>query len=990
MPRGGERGRERPESVPVIMTRRRLHPKELILMIGRSLLAVIAGLTLVSSGGRGEPDAVDILPDAAPPGEDGANLDWAVDTARGPWCTTPREIPRLTRWPLTVEGWFRPRGGGGPAVLLEVGDAEGGRSWTRLALDAQGNLRDRASGGATVTARLGVWTHYALALRAGESILTTWDAERGERQFAMTVLPAAGLASEPVQVCIGGRASGEERLDGHADEIRIWSADLGAAEVRHWRHRRLTEAHPRRAALLGYWPFRTGRGSSEPDLAAVGPVQAGTPAWMALPRLDYGPVLRAVERRSARFLFHARDATGAEGEWAAGLEIGTSDELRAADTVTTPSSPARAADDYVAHLRRDDLEPQTRYYYAPLIDGRRGLDPGPGGFPSLLTLPDLGGRNADFTAAFFADQHVHGATPVPLGPYDAAAASRPMFWAQLGDVAAGNLDGRGPEHRRTAAQLQAVWARGFAPGTPQAAFAGRFGLNLATISDHEVTDNFSLNWHLAAYGQAASAAEATLHDRVGQYDRSLARWWASFGWGDAFDDRLGQVARTDRGESVMAETPVAASAEAGQARVCLDRRGVEAFAAGDFVSLADASPDVLHTRVRAAGADSGCTSGWSVTLAQPPARPYQAEDGSTLAVGARYARPGHYRAWQPFPFVEFFVADTTSYRGDTYQKQSLYAVDANRDRDHARYRWDPVTGPEFIYADRAHGANRTTDGVRSWLGPTQRNALLAALAGSRAAVVVVAAGYPLYSVKFEGSTRYWEARESGFDFAPEVEQIVTALERLDRLVLWIHGDGHTPALVRLRRNVYQLQTGATHPSSDRPGHRSRRLVSGSRSGHDTIGGGYLIAGHQPDLSVGDESNDIFEGGLDQFAGYLRLYFHPGQEGLRSSESAGLRRGRSAREVIIPAARDPALGEAARLLPGKVVRLRFGDDSLHSVVAGYRYEPGQAVVTLQDPVVRADPDELRVLLDALPWVESRWFDARGREWRDFTFVMRKDL
>ena len=189
---------------------------------------------------------------------------------------------------------------------------------------------------------------------------------------------------------------------------------------------------------------------------------------MALPRLDYGPLLRAVDRRKARFLFHARDAAGAEREWTAGLEIGTADDLRADRALPTSSVPAAAADDYVAHIARDDLQPQTRYYYAPLVDGRRGLDPGPAGFPSFVTLPDVGGRNADFTAAFFADQHVFGAAPPPLPPYDVARAARPLFWAQLGDVASGNLDGKTPEYRRSREHLQRLWQRSFAPGTPQA------------------------------------------------------------------------------------------------------------------------------------------------------------------------------------------------------------------------------------------------------------------------------------------------------------------------------------------------------------------------------------------------------------------------------------------------------------------------------------------------------------------------------------------
>jgi len=32
--------------------------------------------------------------------------------------------------------------------------------------------------------------------------------------------------------------------------------------------------------------------------------------------------------------------------------------------------------------------------------------------------------------------------------------------------------------------------------------------------------------------------------------------------------------------------------------------------------------------------------------------------------------------------------------------------------------------------------------------------------------------------------------------------------------------------------------------------------------------------------------------------------------------------------------------------------------------------------------------LRVIVDAGPWVEARWIDSRGDEWRDFSSVLRK--
>ena len=100
-----------------------------------------------------------------------------------------------------------------------------------------------------------------------------------------------------------------------------------------------------------------------------------------------------------------------------------------------------------------------------------------------------------------------------------------------------------------------------------------------------------------------------------------------------------------------------------------------------------------------------------------PSRRFERARGASLAVGARYTQHGHYHTYSPFPFVEFFVLDTTSYRGDVYQDRDL-DEEAHRDTDHSRYPWNERDGRTFIYGDREHGANRTTDNVRSWLGPT--------------------------------------------------------------------------------------------------------------------------------------------------------------------------------------------------------------------------------------------------------------------------------
>ena len=131
------------------------------------------------------------------------------------------------------------------------------------------------------------------------------------------------------------------------------------------------------------------------------------------------------------------------------------------------------------------------------------------------------------------------------------------------------------------------------------------------------------------------------------------------------------------------------------------------------------------------------------------------------------------------------------------------------------------------------------------------------------------------------------------------------------------------------------------------------------------------------------------GHLDQFEGFLRLYFHPGREALRSSERSGLHRGESDRVVEFPAQADPAEGAAAERIVGRVVRLRVGGRDRHSVVRSYRHTDGRVTLRLEDPVVTADPELLRVILDGNPWVEARWFDSHGREWRDFAAVLRRE-
>jgi hypothetical protein len=60
-----------------------------------------------------------------------------------------------------------------------------------------------------------------------------------------------------------------------------------------------------------------------------------------------------------------------------------------------------------------------------------------------------------------------------------------------------------------------------------------------------------------------------------------------------------------------------------------------------------------------------------------------------------------------------------------------------------------------------------------------------------------------------------------------------------------------------------------------------------------------------------------------------------------------------------------------------------------VVRSYGFDGDRVRLELADPIVTTDPDRLRVLVDGNPWVEARWFDSRGREWRDFSAVLRRE-
>src|SRR5437764_6495112 len=142
----------------------------------RPFLLSAGAIMALLAGAAGRPSATAAGPSTDVAGDPtGANLDWAVDTSEGGWCTAaPRPLPSTAALPITIEGWYRPRRPGPAAVLVDLWDASRRQSWVRLALDREGGLRlesGTAPASTTITpaatpaAGRGPWTHVALRLR---------------------------------------------------------------------------------------------------------------------------------------------------------------------------------------------------------------------------------------------------------------------------------------------------------------------------------------------------------------------------------------------------------------------------------------------------------------------------------------------------------------------------------------------------------------------------------------------------------------------------------------------------------------------------------------------------------------------------------------------------------------------------------------------------------------------------------------------------------
>jgi len=146
--------------------------------------------------------------------------------------------------------------------------------------DVDIELRLALNGGNAVTAdfasHMNQWTHVAVTW-AGTTDITARafinGQLAGENGFGGTINPSPGNL-------MIGTMQGAFLFDGLIDEVRIWSTEIEEGTIEAWMDRAVTDDHPARDALEGYWRFDEGSGqvaSSEVNSPALDGELGSTP-----------------------------------------------------------------------------------------------------------------------------------------------------------------------------------------------------------------------------------------------------------------------------------------------------------------------------------------------------------------------------------------------------------------------------------------------------------------------------------------------------------------------------------------------------------------------------------------------------------------------------------------------------------------------------------------------------------------------------------------
>jgi hypothetical protein len=130
------------------------------------------------------------------------------------------------------------------------------------------------------------WHHVGFVVDGDARTIAVWTDDLVQGPIP---LEGAGPTINPDNFPLAFAQDGTEgypaKFPGMLDEIRIYHAALDMETVKAWRHRKITDEHPFRSALVGYWDFDNIQDGVIPDLSGNG--HNATIVGAPQPRVSY-------------------------------------------------------------------------------------------------------------------------------------------------------------------------------------------------------------------------------------------------------------------------------------------------------------------------------------------------------------------------------------------------------------------------------------------------------------------------------------------------------------------------------------------------------------------------------------------------------------------------------------------------------------------------------------------------------------------------------
>jgi hypothetical protein len=168
--------------------------------------------------------------------------------------------------------------GGNPGWVISA-DAGRNRTWKFNLADEYRNRIDINMNNDTLSnLNDGKWHHLAVTVDQVNKLAMAYTDGKFVRATPMTDLHGSlrgrnpNVPSEFYPICFlqDGTQNYPDAnaYGGYVDEVRIWrDAVLDSLTIRAWKNKPVTSSHPNYAALVGYWTFEEGKGTSSADLS---------------------------------------------------------------------------------------------------------------------------------------------------------------------------------------------------------------------------------------------------------------------------------------------------------------------------------------------------------------------------------------------------------------------------------------------------------------------------------------------------------------------------------------------------------------------------------------------------------------------------------------------------------------------------------------------------------------------------------------------------